>query len=184
MYTVENLEMLDRGCANMQHHIRNALKFGVSVVVAVNVFATDSPREIELVKQKALEAGATAAVGSTHWSDGGKGAKQLGRAVVTACEKMRARGSLFKFLYPLEFTIEEKFKVICSTSSYSRPSSSPTQACTLNFVEPMTDVLPLCKQKKSTVPMVSSSARKRRRNWWSTRNEGMASCPCAVQKHT
>lgn len=83
--------MLEVGCANMQHHIRNALKFGVAVVVAVNVFATDSPREIELVKQKALEAGATAAVESNHWALGGKGAKDLGQAVVTSCEKMRAQ---------------------------------------------------------------------------------------------
>ncbi|KAF1781764.1 P-loop containing nucleoside triphosphate hydrolase [Phytophthora cactorum] len=113
VYVEENLEMLERGCANMQHHIRNALKFGVAVVVAVNVFATDSPREVELVKQKALEAGATAGVESTHWADGGKGAKDLGRAVVTSCEKMRAQGSPFKFLYPLEFSIPEKFEVIC-----------------------------------------------------------------------
>ncbi|GMF60512.1 unnamed protein product [Phytophthora fragariaefolia] len=112
-YVKENLEMLELGCANMQHHIRNALKFGVAVVVAVNAFATDSPREIELVKQKALEAGATAAVESNHWSQGGKGAKDLGLAVVKSCEKMRAQGSPFKFLYPLEFSIAEKFEVIC-----------------------------------------------------------------------
>ncbi|CAI5703319.1 unnamed protein product [Peronospora effusa] len=113
VYVDENLEMLERGCANMQHHIRNALKFGVAVVVAVNVFVTDSPREIELVKHKALEAGAAAAVESNHWSEGGKGAKNLGRAVITSCKKMRTRGSQFKFLYPLEFTIAEKFEVIC-----------------------------------------------------------------------
>ncbi|CEG38307.1 formate-dihydrofolate ligase [Plasmopara halstedii] len=113
VYIEENLEMLERGCNNMQHHIRNALKFGVAVVVAVNVFATDSPREVEIVKQKALEAGAMAAVESTHWAEGGKGAIKLGQAVVSSCGKMRAQGSPFKFLYPLELSIAEKFEVIC-----------------------------------------------------------------------
>jgi methylenetetrahydrofolate dehydrogenase (NADP+)/methenyltetrahydrofolate cyclohydrolase/formyltetrahydrofolate synthetase len=87
----------------------------VAVVVAVNVFATDSEREVELVKAKALAAGATAAVESNHWALGGKGAVALGRAVVESCGKMRAAGSPFKFLYPLELGIAEKFETICST---------------------------------------------------------------------
>lgn len=139
VYVDENLEMLERGCVNMQHHIRNALKFGVAVVVAVNVFATDSPREVELVKQKALEAGATAAMESNHWSEGGKGAKELGRAVVTSCEKMRAQGSPFKFLYPLEFTIAEKFEVICSTFIIMSCVNDPTRLH-LCFVEHITNL--------------------------------------------
>ncbi|KAJ0403185.1 hypothetical protein P43SY_005179 [Pythium insidiosum] len=113
VYVDENVELLERGCANMQHHIRNALKFGVAVVVAVNVFASDTPREIELVKAKALEAGATAAVESSHWADGGKGAAKLGQAVVDSCAKMRSLGSPFKFLYPTELSIAEKFETIC-----------------------------------------------------------------------
>jgi len=37
-YTRENLELVEKGCANLQVHVRNARKFGVPVVVAVNVF--------------------------------------------------------------------------------------------------------------------------------------------------
>ena len=48
-YVEENLELLAKGCCNMQHHIRNALKFGVKPVVAVNRFVTDSDKEIEMV---------------------------------------------------------------------------------------------------------------------------------------
>lgn len=95
--------------------MRLQLKFGVAVVVAVNVFASDTDREVELVKAKALEAGATAAVESNHWALGGKGAADLGRAVITSCAKMRSLGSPFKFLYPVELGIAEKFEVICST---------------------------------------------------------------------
>lgn len=38
MYKKENLELLEKGCSNMQKHISNALKFGVNVIVAVNQF--------------------------------------------------------------------------------------------------------------------------------------------------
>jgi hypothetical protein len=46
---------------------------------------------------------------------GGKGAIALGQAVIDSCAKMRALGSPFKFLYPLELGIAEKFEIISST---------------------------------------------------------------------
>jgi methylenetetrahydrofolate dehydrogenase (NADP+)/methenyltetrahydrofolate cyclohydrolase/formyltetrahydrofolate synthetase len=67
VYVDENLELLEKGCANMQHHVKNAIKFGVAVVVVVNRFSTDTNAEVELVKAKALEAGAFAGVESNHW---------------------------------------------------------------------------------------------------------------------
>jgi methylenetetrahydrofolate dehydrogenase (NADP+)/methenyltetrahydrofolate cyclohydrolase/formyltetrahydrofolate synthetase/formate--tetrahydrofolate ligase len=70
VYTDENLELLEKGCANMQHHIRNGLKFGVSVVVAINQFHTDTQAELNLVSAKALEAGASFAVQANHWAQG------------------------------------------------------------------------------------------------------------------
>src|SRR3970282_2283597 len=56
-YTDENLELLRAGLPNMQHHIRNALKFGVPVVVAVNSFASDTAAEVELGRKAAGAAG-------------------------------------------------------------------------------------------------------------------------------
>lgn len=107
-YIEENLELLRQGLPNMTQHIENALKFGVNVVVAVNSFATDTPAEVEMVRQAALEAGAMDAVVSRHWMEGGKGAIALAEAVVKACEKP----SNFKFLYPLEMSIKEKIETI------------------------------------------------------------------------
>ena len=66
-YTNENVPLVQAGCANMCHHIRNANKFGVPVVVAINMFTSDTPAEIAAVKQAALEAGAFDAVLSNHW---------------------------------------------------------------------------------------------------------------------
>jgi len=39
VYQEENLELLEKGCANLGKHIQNAKKFGLKVVVAVNQFS-------------------------------------------------------------------------------------------------------------------------------------------------
>jgi formyltetrahydrofolate synthetase len=108
-YTDENLDLLQAGVGNMQHHIKNALRFGVPVVVAVNSFATDTPAEVELVRKAALEAGAEDAVVARHWMEGGAGAVKLADAVIKAAEKP----TNFKFLYPLDLSIKEKIEIIC-----------------------------------------------------------------------
>jgi methylenetetrahydrofolate dehydrogenase (NADP+)/methenyltetrahydrofolate cyclohydrolase/formyltetrahydrofolate synthetase len=108
-YTDENLELLSKGLPNLQHHIKNALGFGVPVVVAVNSFATDTKAEVELVRKAAQAAGAEDAIVCTHWMEGGKGAVALAEAVVKAAEKP----THFKFLYPLELSIKEKIELIC-----------------------------------------------------------------------
>jgi formyltetrahydrofolate synthetase len=109
-YTTENLELLDAGIPNLEAHVENALKFGIPVVVAVNTFKDDTEAEVELVRKRAIEAGAEDAVVTRHWMEGGQGAKDLAEAVVAACEKP----SDFEFLYPLEGTsIKEKIEIIC-----------------------------------------------------------------------
>ena len=107
-YTDENLDLLRKGLPNLERHVKNALKFGVNVVVAVNSFAADTPAEVELVRKSALEFGAMDAVASTHWADGGKGAIKLAEAVVRAAE----RPTNFKFLYPVEMPIKQKIETI------------------------------------------------------------------------
>ena len=109
-YTDENLELLKKGLANMSAHIKNALLFGVPVVVAVNRFATDTEAEIDLVRTAAIEAGAQDAVMSNHWAEGGAGAVGLAKAVMAACEKPRD----FRFLYPLEWGIKQKIETIAT----------------------------------------------------------------------
>jgi formyltetrahydrofolate synthetase len=109
-YVTENLELLEAGLVNLEAHIENALKFGIPTVVAVNSFKDDTPAEVELVRKAAIKAGAHDAVVSRHWMEGGKGAVDLAKAVVEACDEP----SDFKFLYPLEgTTIKEKIETIC-----------------------------------------------------------------------
>lgn len=107
-YQEENLELLEAGLDNLRVHIRNAKRFGVPVVVAINKFTEDTDAEVELIREAAIEAGAETAVMTDHWTNGGDGAIDLAEAVVAACEKP----SDFKFLYPLDMTIKEKIETI------------------------------------------------------------------------
>ena len=75
----------------------------------VCVDRTDSPAELDLVRQKALAGGADAAVVSNHWAEGGAGARALAEAVAATCEGP----SNFKFLYDLNLPIEKKIEIIC-----------------------------------------------------------------------
>ncbi len=109
-YTKENLSLLEAGLPNLGIHIKNALKFGIPVVVAVNGFKDDTQAEMEMVREYAQSQGAEDAVLSTHWAEGGKGAAALAEAVVAACEKP----SNFQFLYPLEWSIKQKIEKIAT----------------------------------------------------------------------
>jgi formyltetrahydrofolate synthetase len=144
-YTDENLDLLRAGLANLERHIQNARKFGVNVVVAVNSFATDTPAEVELIRKAALDFGAMDAVVSTHWADGGKGAKKLAEAVIKAADK----SSNFQFLYPLENSIKSKIETIAKEIyradgvDYSPEAEEQIERYTrLGF-----DKLPICMAK-------------------------------------
>ncbi|GAA5848576.1 hypothetical protein JCM8547_004558 [Rhodosporidiobolus lusitaniae] len=108
VYLNENLDILEKGCSNLERHIQNARKVGIKVIVAVNRFTNDTDAEIELVRQQALKAGADAAVPCNHWAEGGKGAVELGEAVIAACKEPNP----FKFLYDLDQPIKSKIETI------------------------------------------------------------------------
>ncbi|MBN1264380.1 MAG: formate--tetrahydrofolate ligase [Anaerolineales bacterium] len=109
-YVEENLDLLKAGLPNLGAHIKNALRFGIPVVVAVNGFKDDTQAELEMVRDYALEKGALDAVVTTHWADAGAGAKKLAKAVVKACDAP----SNFEFLYPLSMSIKEKIEKIAT----------------------------------------------------------------------
>ncbi len=144
-YTDENLGLLTKGLPNMAAHIKNALQFGVPVVVAVNRFATDTPAEIELVRKAAIEAGAEDAVMSNHWAEGGAGAVALAKAVMAACEKPGD----FKFLYPLDWDIKKKIETI-ATKIYGADGveyAPEAEAKIALYTKLGFDKLPICMAK-------------------------------------
>jgi formyltetrahydrofolate synthetase len=108
-YTTENLDLVEKGSANMLAHCRIARQFGIPVVVAVNRFPSDTQAELELVRKIALELGGVVdAVVCDHYAKGGEGAVELGKAVIKAADQP----SKFKFLYPLGAPIKEKIETI------------------------------------------------------------------------
>ena len=106
-YQSENLELLEKGCENMVHHINTIRKSGINPVVCVNRFYTDTDAEVAIVKKHAEAAGARCAE-SNHWLSGGEGALELADAVSDACEE---EGD-FKFLYPLEMKLRDRVDII------------------------------------------------------------------------
>jgi formate--tetrahydrofolate ligase len=107
--SVEDVDAVRAGSANLAKQIENIRIFGVPAVVAINAFPTDTPAELEAIRHAALAAGARDAVLSTHFVDGGKGAEKLARAVWAAAEEGAPN---FAFLYPDEAPIATKIEAV------------------------------------------------------------------------
>lgn len=58
-YKGEDLALVEAGCSNLARHVANSRLYGVPIVVALNAFASDTPAELEIVRQAALAAGNT-----------------------------------------------------------------------------------------------------------------------------
>jgi formate--tetrahydrofolate ligase len=108
-YTEENLELLEEGCANLIAHIEIVKQSGVTPVVCINGFYTDSPAEHDLIRRIAEENGARCAV-SEHWLKGGEGAVELAEAVVAACEEENQ----FEYLYDLDMPFKDRVHTIAT----------------------------------------------------------------------
>jgi formate--tetrahydrofolate ligase len=106
-YGTENVEWVEKGCANLLHHIKNVRKAGISPVVCINAFYTDTDAEIAKVRELAEAAGAKVAL-SRHWEKGGDGAIEFAEAVVDACEEKTD----FKFLYELDEPVKDRIEKV------------------------------------------------------------------------
>lgn len=109
-YNTPNLELVQKGFENLEKHIENCKKFGLTPVVALNSFATDSKEEVDFVIQACAGMGVQAVV-SACWAQGGEGTKDLASAVVATIE---AGNNHFKPLYDWSLSIEEKIKIIAT----------------------------------------------------------------------
>lgn len=141
----EDLDSLSLGCANLEKQIENVALFGIPAVVAVNRFTTDTPAEVELIKERARKAGARAAVTSEVWANGGKGGAELAEAVVEACKAK----SDFRFLYEDSESIRAKIEKI-SKSVYGAKGVDFTPLATQKikkFTELGYAKLPICMAK-------------------------------------
>ena len=106
----ENLPALEKGCENLARNIEIARMYGVPVVVSVNKFTSDTDKEIELVRRKALEAGADGVALFEGWAKGGEGGLELADEVLKAVEKPHE----MKFLFADDIPIKDKIETIAT----------------------------------------------------------------------
>ena len=107
VYSQENVELVDKGCANLIRHIETVRNAGINPVVCINSFYSDTKAEIDIIRKHAETAGARVAV-SEHWLKGGEGALEFADAVIDACEDKTD----FKFLYELDIPISTRIEKI------------------------------------------------------------------------
>ena len=105
----ENISALKEGLPNLGRHIENLKKYGVPVVVCLNKYDTDTVGEIDEVYKYCSDLGVEFSI-STAYLDGGKGAIDLAKKVITCCKKK----SKFKLLYKDNLSLSEKIENICS----------------------------------------------------------------------
>ena len=106
-YTQENLELVEKGCENLFHHVNTVRKSGIVPVVCINRFHTDTESEIQLIRRLCADRGIRCAA-SNHWRYGGEGARELAEVVADACEQKPE----IKFLYDLDMPLTERVERI------------------------------------------------------------------------
>ena len=141
-----NPDAVRKGGENLAKQIENIALYGVPVVVAINVFPTDTEAEIQAIKDVSLAAGARDAVVARHFVEGGAGAEDLARAVWAAAEEGSPN---FQLLYPDDMSLKDKIETI-ATRIYGADGVDylPAAAKSLKLYEEMGyGHLPVCMAK-------------------------------------
>ena len=105
----ENLEALAKGVQNLEKHIENLRKFNLPIVVALNVFVTDTEKELAFLENWAKEQGVEFSR-TEVWEKGGLGGVDLAEKVVKAVE---GNDKELQLLYKDEASITEKIETVC-----------------------------------------------------------------------
>ena len=105
----ENLEALAKGVQNLEKHIENLRKFNLPIVVALNVFVTDTEKELAFLENWAKEQGVELSR-TEVWEKGGLGGVDLAEKVVKAVEE---NDKELQLLYKDEASITEKIETVC-----------------------------------------------------------------------
>ncbi len=104
-----NAEGLKEGLKNLDKHIENIRRFGQTVVVCFNRYATDTDEEIVFCREHCRELGVGFAVNNA-FLEGGKGAAELAELVVGTIE--RQPSAPLRFSYKDEDSVEAKAEAV------------------------------------------------------------------------
>lgn len=144
-YNTPNMSYLEKGYENLSRHIENCKKFGLTPVVAINSFFSDTEEEVNYIKSRCAEQGVKAIL-SKGWEFGGEGTKDLARAVV---EMIESGKNSYKPLYEMSMPIEEKINRI-ATEIYGADGvtyTSKAKSQLKDLVELGYNNLPVCMAK-------------------------------------
>ncbi|NOT50428.1 MAG: formate--tetrahydrofolate ligase [Chitinophagaceae bacterium] len=144
-YNDPSLEKVKKGFENLEKHIENCKKFGLTPVVAINHFNSDSKEEIDFVTNECAKHGVKAFI-SDCWARGGDGMIGLSQAVVDIIE---SGVNKFKPLYDWSIPVDQKIKTI-ATEIYGADDVeySPKAREGLKMIKELGfDNLPVCMAK-------------------------------------
>ena len=142
---VENLKALAAGLVNLDAHIRILQTHGLTPVVAVNRFATDTNREVDAIVDHCQDVGVRAAPHTCH-ANGGAGGEALARLVL---EATKASTHAVRFVYKDDDAFEEKVSKV-ATSIYGAANVKYDAAALEDLArlrEAGLDGLPICIAK-------------------------------------
>ena len=142
----ENLSALQQGFSNLQAHISNIQKFGITPIVAINRFTTDTIKELNLIRKMCRDIGIEAIV-SEGWAKGGKGCINLAKSVINSLESNR--NIKINLQYKDNLSPTEKLKIL-ARNIYGAEDISLTataQQDLADFVRWGYGKLPLCVAK-------------------------------------
>jgi formate--tetrahydrofolate ligase len=109
-YNTVSIEKVMKGFQNLEKHIENCKKFGITPVVAINYFPADSAEEIDYVQTQCSQLGVKAVV-SYGFAKGGDGTQELAQAVIDVIE---SGVNQFKPLYDWTLSVEDKINCIAT----------------------------------------------------------------------
>jgi len=144
-YNTANMDYVQKGFENLEKHIENIKKFGITPVVAINFFPNDTDPEINLVIEKCASLGVKAVV-SKGFAQGSEGNVDLANAVV---EMVESGKNNYKQLYDWALPIEDKIltiaKEIYGADEVEYSSKAKTQLRSIKKLG--YDHLPVCMAK-------------------------------------
>lgn len=104
-----NAEGLKKGFANLDRHIANLQKFGQTVLVCFNRFASDTDDEIAMVMEHCAEKGIRCVINNAYM-EGSAGAVELAEAAVELIENQPS--APLNYTYDLEDSIKTKIEKV------------------------------------------------------------------------
>ena len=115
-YNVEDLDALKEGSKNLLRHVENVRRFGFDPVVSLNIFSSDTDREIDLIGT-IMDSKKIRWARSEVFGKGGKGGLELAKKVLENLQDHPAIKRTYEFSQPLQEKIESIVKQVYGGSA-------------------------------------------------------------------